>query len=344
MFNSEHEAKIQMRSAIRFLYLQGKKATEIQQDLIKSYGADYMSMGTIYYWLQKFKSGEISIEDGERSGRPRLDGLPERIKELMEIDEHISARDLSGAIGVDKMTIIRALREDLSMVKVNFRWVPHRLTPQIKQKRVEIAHQMLKTIRAQRYLGNIYTSDETWIYLRNPRRSMWTQSGVSPPTCEKRTIGSKKAMISVIWSSSGMKSIVLLPQGEKFTQEFFKKVVLGNLSRYFEMYRPSRTGSGILLHLDNASAHRIPDTFGQMRLTRLEHPPYSPDLAPSDFFLFGYLKAYLEGMIFESFEEMFQAVQDFLYKIPIEMLGRVYSEWITRLEKCIESGGEYIVE
>ena len=81
-----------------------------------------------------------------------------------------------------------------------------------------------------------------------------------------------------------------------------------------------------------------------MRLTRLEHPPYSPDLAPSDFFLFGYLKAYLEGMNFESFEEMFHAVQDFLYKIPIEMLGRVYSEWIVRLEKCIESGVENIVE
>jgi transposase len=34
------------------------------------------------------------------------------------------------------------------------------------------------------------------------------------------------------------------------------------------------------------------------------HPPYSPDLAPSDFFLFTYAKEHLKGMMFPSYEEL----------------------------------------
>jgi hypothetical protein len=38
------------------------------------------------------------------------------------------------------------------------------------------------------------------------------------------------------------------------------------------------------------------------------HPPYSPYLAPSDFFLFGYVKERLKGMVFSSYEELLDAI------------------------------------
>jgi transposase len=40
------------------------------------------------------------------------------------------------------------------------------------------------------------------------------------------------------------------------------------------------------------------------------HPPYSPDLAPFDFFLFGYLKERLKGMVFPSYEELLDAINE----------------------------------
>jgi hypothetical protein len=38
------------------------------------------------------------------------------------------------------------------------------------------------------------------------------------------------------------------------------------------------------------------------------HPPYSPDLAPSNFFLFGYVKERLKGMVFPSYGELLDAI------------------------------------
>jgi hypothetical protein len=40
------------------------------------------------------------------------------------------------------------------------------------------------------------------------------------------------------------------------------------------------------------------------------HPHYSPDLAPSDFFLFGYVKERLKGMVFLSYEELLDGIRE----------------------------------
>jgi hypothetical protein len=40
------------------------------------------------------------------------------------------------------------------------------------------------------------------------------------------------------------------------------------------------------------------------------HPPYSPDLAPSDFFLLGYVKERLKGMVFLSYEQLLDAIRE----------------------------------
>jgi hypothetical protein len=71
------------------------------------------------------------------------------------------------------------------------------------------------------------------------------------------------------------------------------------------------------------------------------HPPYSPDLAPSDFFLFGYVKRTLQGSEFQTVEELLAAVVGILNAIPTETLNSTFHEWIRRLQPCIDTDGEY---
>lgn len=78
------------------------------------------------------------------------------------------------------------------------------------------------------------------------------------------------------------------------------------------------------------------------KLKRAPHPPYSPDIAPSDFFLFGYVKGKMEGCHFESRDEVIEKVTSILLNIPHETLQRVFEEWEARLKKVIEINGEYI--
>jgi hypothetical protein len=72
------------------------------------------------------------------------------------------------------------------------------------------------------------------------------------------------------------------------------------------------------------------------------HLPYSPDLAPSDFFLFGYVKGMLMGYQSGSAAELLVRVHMILAEIPREALNMVFLEWMQRLQKCIDSDGEYV--
>jgi transposase len=55
--------------------------------------------------------------------------------------------------------------------------------------------------------------------------------------------------------------------------------------------------------MDNLPIHKSKVTrakLSQMPVRLAPHPPYSPDLTPSDFFLFGYLKTKMLGLEFDS--------------------------------------------
>jgi hypothetical protein len=77
-------------------------------------------------------------------------------------------------------------------------------------------------------------------------------------------------------------------------------------------------------------------------MTRASHLPFSPDLAPSDFYFFGRLKTTMNGCLFEDENELLTSITSELNKISRETLETVFQEWVLRLEQCIDTGGEYV--
>ena len=78
--------------------------------------------------------------------------------------------------------------------------------------------------------------------------------------------------------------------------------------------RPGLQKKKIIFHQDNAPAHKSVLAIGKLRdlhYELLEHPPYSPDLAPSDFFLFRKPKLFLAGQRFSSNQEEIAAVEGY---------------------------------
>jgi hypothetical protein len=72
------------------------------------------------------------------------------------------------------------------------------------------------------------------------------------------------------------------------------------------------------------------------------HPPYSPDLAPSDFYLFDYLNDRLQGQHFEDGDQLFDAIIALAAIIEKVTLQRVFHEWMERLRRCIDTNDEYV--
>jgi hypothetical protein len=81
--------------------------------------------------------------------------------------------------------------------------------------------------------------------------------------------------------------------------------------------------------------------FKKNEATLIPQPPYSPDLAPSDFFLFTTLKSVPKGWRFEPDEEIQQNSLADLRSIPKEAFQECFQNWEKRWERCMKSGGEY---
>lgn len=103
--------------------------------------------------------------------------------------------------------------------------------------------------------------------------------------------------------------------------------------------------AGVLLHQDNMPIHTAQVTAAEpanCSFQLLPYPPYSPALAPSDFFLFSKLKSHLHGCCFGNNDEIICAVKGFLEDQDI-----TFCDGIVMLNncwnKCIDvKGADYI--
>jgi hypothetical protein len=70
--------------------------------------------------------------------------------------------------------------------------------------------------------------------------------------------------------------------------------------------------------------------------------PVSPDLAPSDFYLFGKAKTALIAATFEDEDQLFQGVMEMLHRIPRDDLKAVFDQRLVKLNTCIQRAGDYV--
>jgi hypothetical protein len=76
-------------------------------------------------------------------------------------------------------------------------------------------------------------------------------------------------------------------------------------------------------------------------ILRILYPPYSPDLAPPDFWLFGCIKTALSGAKFDEPDQLLNAITELLNTISVEELRAVFDEWVERVRWVTENEGVY---
>ena len=79
-----------------------------------------------------------------------------------------------------------------------------------------------------------------------------------------------------------------------------------------------------------------------MGMVELEHPPYSPDLAPCDFYLFPKQKEYLSGRHFYTNATLGSAIFQYLNRIPTKDYKTVFVQLLERLQRCIDNRGSIL--
>ena len=88
------------------------------------------------------------------------------------------------------------------------------------------------------------------------------------------------------------------------------------MKEFYNKKPPSKGWSGVHLLYDKASSHKceaVKSFLASEKLKDLNHPPYSPDLSPCDFFLFPRLKKMLSGNKYTSRSSFGSAIYQCLY-------------------------------
>ena len=101
-----------------------------------------------------------------------------------------------------------------------------------------------------------------------------------------------KILASIIWEQDGILLIDNLPKDQTINSEYYSSLLV-QLKDILKEKRRGKVTKGVLFFHDNAPAHRALATqkkLAYLGFQCLDHPPYSPDLAPSDYHLFPRLK------------------------------------------------------
>jgi histone-lysine N-methyltransferase SETMAR len=116
-----------------------------------------------------------------------------------------------------------------------------------------------------------------------------------------------RAGCPAFWDCDGVILVDVMPRGVTINSEAY----INKLEKRFRLVWPGKNPAEMLLQHDNAHPHtglRTREHITKMGWTMLPHPPYSPDLAPSDFHVFGSLRDALRGTHFEDDNSVIEAM------------------------------------
>ncbi|GFN92840.1 histone-lysine N-methyltransferase SETMAR [Plakobranchus ocellatus] len=195
---------------------------------------------------------------------------------------------------------------------------------------------------------NLITSDETWVHLNTPetKRDSMTWKHPSSPVTKKFKVQSSaaKVMATVFWDAKGVSLLDILPQGQCIIAARYCST-LDRLKEAIRRKRPGLLRRGVVLQHDNATPHSA--NLTQQWLQRygweiLPHPAHSPDLAPSDFHLFGPLKRHLGGIAFETEDDLISELRNWFDNLDVDFFRVGINSLLSRWQKCIDLHGDYV--
>lgn len=347
------EISAQIRGYIKTRYKLGISARSIFNEICSAYGDSATSYSTVTRWIKRFKSGIETVESAPGRGRPATvvnSKMTHKVNALLQTDARITTREVARRLGISTGSAFKILKKKLGVSRIAARWIPHLLTDDQKTARVSIACKLLKLYPEfqQRRFSNVWTVDETWVHFFQPTRKcsnkIWATKNARRPSIAKRLTSVKKVMYAIFFNSRGETVQVAIPRGRTVTGKLYQQLVMKKFEKIVKKSRPSLGLRKLALLHDNAPAHTSKETVQFLKkkgLTVLPHPPYSPDLAPCDFFLFPRLKKTLESKRYYSRQSVGSAVFQCLRGIPKKDYEAAFRKWIERLKLCIRANGEY---
>ena len=361
LFDLTMEKKLceEQRVVIKFLVAEGATPIRIWECLRNVYGQETLGKTQVRMWSRRFKEGDghEPVTDLPWSGRPRtaiIKRTIDRVQKELDEDRRVSVRRIVENTGFSQGTVHRILRNHLKVRRLSCKFVPKILTGEQRQQRVQMCQQNLANFANDPlFLDKFLTGDESWLHRYDPdsktTSSHWLpkDTKVRPQKALRaRTV--RKSMMVAFFDCRGLVHL-------EFQQRTINAERYGHiLDRLKDSVRQKRPGlwhpdvvtphlRNVWFHHDNARPHTANATAVKLADYHwVPHPPYSPDLAPCDFFLFPHLKKHMQGIQFDTVEDAQREARRILRDTPEETYRRAITEELPkRWQWCIDAKGHY---
>ena len=339
-----------IRFYVKIRHRLGISINEIFKELKSAIPDSSLSLSTVTRWFNHFKSGNESLKDLPRPGRPITASTQPNIdlvRNIIQVNPWCSYDEIEAETLLSRATIFNIVHDCLKLKKVTSRWVPHQLTEQNRQDRLRICQENLTKFKEGKWrLYDVVTGDESWFFHRKigskQSNASWVAEGQSPRTVVKRHQFEPKTMFGIFFKSSGVVHLTYLESGKTVDNVRYLNDCLKPLVRTLNELRPSTGTNNLKFHHDNARPHVHSSVISYLESQNfiiMNHPPYSPDLAPSDFWLFDYIKQRLDTQ--PNVESLAKAITAIVDSIPKQEYFKTFEKWIERMELCIKHEGHY---
>ncbi|UYV81427.1 hypothetical protein LAZ67_20001160 [Cordylochernes scorpioides] len=234
------------RTCIKFCVKNEIKCADAFRMLTVAYGEATLDRSNVYRWYIMFSEGREDVNDEERAGRPSTSTTDEKINEVENMilaNRRITVREVAEDLNISIGSCHSIFINDLGMRRVAAKFVPKMLNCDQKQHRMNIANEMLDSVRDDpNLLQRVITGDE-----------------------------------------AGVVHHEFLPQGRTVNKEYYLKVMRNLREAIRQKRPDLWKNKNWLLHHDNAPAHTsllVRDSLAKNNTLMMPQPPYSPDLPP----------------------------------------------------------------
>lgn len=345
----------EQRTVIRFLWLRGKKAKEIHEELKSVLGDGALCLRTVYRWIEHFSTGRTDVHDEPRSGRPSV--ISETVVDAAGVfvreNRSCTLDDIALEFDISHATAHSLVHNHLKMRKLLSQWVPYQLTDVQRTERVRISRLHLERARREgdAFFRRIVAGDETWVYSFEPdlkqQTSLWRGNSFGTGNVklpQKARPSAFKVMHIIFFDHLGILVDHAVPKGTTVNGQYYREVLRNKLRPAIRKKRHELLERGVILLHDNARPHKaacVEELLAGYEWETLTHPAYSPDLSPCDFYLFGKLKALLRGRTFHTEEDVNRATTDALKSVATGGVRGGIFGLLQRWEKCVGDEGRY---
>ena len=171
------EENIHLRHCMMHEFQKEGNAIQARKNLCKVLGESVVTSRTCQRWFTKFRSGDFSLLDERRSGRPS-DVNDEDLRCMILENPTLNSVDVASKLGIHQTNALKHMKRLGFVLKLSVR-VPHELSE-----------------KSCSFLNRLVTGDEKWIVYKNVvRKKAYVYRGENPPSTSKARVHQKKVML-----------------------------------------------------------------------------------------------------------------------------------------------------